>query len=157
MGLDVARGATPAGVDAADAAQLLAHYRTPLPRLDCAAMIASVAHAAMDVSDGLLADAPKIARASGVAIEIDLESVPAPAGAAQWFAPAPIDRLFLAAGGDDYEILFTAPPSARAAIAGRAHRIGRVTQGAGLTLAGGDGRALTPQARGYVHRLGQGR
>lgn len=153
LGLDVARGRAPAHLPPAAAAALLAHYRTPRPRTDLAALIAAHAHASMDVSDGLLADAPKIAVASGVELEIDLDAMPVPAEAAAWFGGAPIDRLLLAIGGDDYEILFTAPPTARPALEGDAVRIGAVRAGQGLRVLQG-GRPLAVAAGGYVHRLG---
>jgi thiamine-monophosphate kinase len=154
LGLDAARGKAPAHLDAAAKVGLVRHYRTPSPRTDCAAEIARLARASMDVSDGLLADAPKIAAASGVRIEIDLDRVPWPDAAAVWFAPGPIDALMLAMGGDDYEILFTAPPEARAEAARFAVRIGGVQVGQGLQVLSG-GRSLAIASAGYTHRLGR--
>lgn len=154
LGLDVARGRAPAHLPTDAAAALLAHYRTPTPRTDLAALIAAHAHASMDISDGLLADAPKIAAASGVEVEIDLDRMPTPEEAADWFAPGEVDRLLLAIGGDDYEILFTAPPAARPALEGRAVRIGEVRAGQGLRVLQ-HGRPLAIASGGYAHRLGR--
>ncbi|MFZ4604001.1 MAG: thiamine-phosphate kinase [Caulobacterales bacterium] len=156
LGLEAARGRAPATLSPNQVEALVAHYRTPRPRIDRAALVAEVAHASMDVSDGLLADAPKIAAASGVHLAIDLDAVPMPPAAADWFAPGPVDRLRLARGGDDYEILFTASQSARARISDAAHLIGVVREGAGLSVLA-DGRAIPIEASGYVHRLGQKR
>lgn len=62
------------------------------------------------------------------------------------------------AGGDDYELLFTAPPERRAAIAALAHRldlpltrIGAIREGTDLTILDESGRAMTPSARGWQH------
>jgi thiamine-monophosphate kinase len=154
LGLDAARGRAPAHVSQAAHDALVRHYRTPNPRVDCADGIARLAHASMDVSDGLLADAPKIAAASGVEIEIDLDLVPLPDAAAEWFAPGPVDAPMLAAGGDDYEILFTAPPEAREAAARFAVRIGCVRAGRGLRVLH-QGRPFGIAAAGYTHRLGR--
>ena len=124
LGLAVARG------ERCPDTHLLARYRRPEPRLTLGRALADVASAAMDVSDGLLIDAERLAAASGVRIEIELAAVPV-AG----------DPLTAATAGDDYELLFTAPPGAPVAALATAEvpltRIGRVTQGAGLTVDGG--------------------
>jgi thiamine-monophosphate kinase len=150
LGLLAARG-DGAEIDAATRAALAARYRLPSPRLDVAPLIAAVASASMDVSDGLFGDAAKIAAASGMALALDGAEIPRSARAQAWLAARPLDaaRLF---DGDDYEILFTAPPRARAQIAAFAaegiRRIGRVAEGAAVTC---DGR---PAGGGYRHSLG---
>jgi thiamine-monophosphate kinase len=103
LGLKAARGeiADPGG-------RLAAHYRLPRPLLGLREVLAARAHAAADVSDGLLADAGHIARASGLGVRIDLETLPLSLGGAAWLnaqADERAARLGLATGGDDYAIV----------------------------------------------------
>jgi thiamine-monophosphate kinase len=71
----------------------------------------------LDVSDGIASDLERLCERSGVAIEVQLDSLPVDEGVAEVAAAAGIDPLELAAGaGEDYELLFTAPARARAAI-----------------------------------------
>jgi thiamine-monophosphate kinase len=128
-GLAVARS----GVVATDADRAgLRHYRRPSPRLALGRALGGQASAGMDVSDGLLIDAARLAAASGVACHIALDNVP-------WFCPGDAVDALLAQGtaGDDYELLFAAPPGLDvAALAGATPVacIGRVDEGTGLTL-----------------------
>ncbi|MGE3302252.1 MAG: thiamine-phosphate kinase [Hyphomonadaceae bacterium] len=138
---------------------LIQRYRLPRPRTDLAAAVAAHAAAAMDVSDGLIADAGKIAAASGLALAIEAERVPLSPAAQAWLARQ-ADRglalAFLASCGDDYEILLTAPPGKAAALAAAGFtRIGaaRAGQGVVFTLAGA---ALAAGPGGYAHALGAG-
>ena len=153
LGLEAALGRAPAHVSPAECAVLVEHYRLPKPRVDLATVIAEHAHASMDVSDGLIADAVKIAAASGLALTIDLADVPTPAIAQSWYGQAGVDRFALARGGDDYQILFTAPIGARGALASVATRIGAVEAGQGLSLRLG-GVHVAHAGGGHVHRLG---
>ncbi len=85
-------------------------YLHPQPRIALARSLRDHAHAAMDVSDGLVGDLAKLCRASGVSAEIEAERVPlSEAAAASLKAdPALLDPVLT--GGDDYEILCTLPP-----------------------------------------------
>jgi thiamine-monophosphate kinase len=139
---------------------LVERYRRPNPRNAIAALVARRANGALDVSDGLLADAAKLAEASGAAIEIDVEAIPLSWAAAHWAdaQPDPIAaRARLANFGDDYEVLFTAAPEHANEVEAEAlpfavTRIGRVIGGAGARLIQ-DG-AEIPAPTGYVHRIG---
>lgn len=143
---------------------VLQHYRCPRPRLELAACLASFAGAALDVSDGLLADCAKLADASNLAIEIALCDIPHSRAGHAFISAAPdaqAARLQLAAGGDDYEILFTADPSARPALQHAAKDlglpltcIGQILAGRGLTLRDDRGAAVALGNLGYAHRLG---
>ncbi|MBL8552399.1 MAG: thiamine-phosphate kinase [Hyphomonadaceae bacterium] len=142
---------------------LAARYRVPEPPIAFAAAVARLARASMDVSDGLLIDAGRMADASGLAIRIEAAAVPHSAAAQRWLAvPENASRQQrLLAGGDDYEILFTAEPERRAAVrraAARAgvavSRIGAVEKGAGLALVDAHGAPLPLGETGYRHKLG---
>lgn len=131
----------------------------PTPRVALGLALAGLdgmVHAGIDLSDGLAGDLGHILTASGVGAEIDLGTLPvAPA----LRALPETERLeCLLRGGDDYELLFTAPPRAREAIAQAGttsatpvHRIGRITGEVGLRLRGPDGRSRTVDARSFDH------
>jgi len=136
---------------------LLARFLWPTPRLALGAALRGLASAAIDVSDGLLADLGHILRQSGCAAVIEVERLPISSalGAALGTARA---REFALSGGDDYELAL-AIPAARLADAMAAAQavdvpltvIGRMTEGAGLRCLDGSGRDVTPAARGYRH------
>lgn len=141
-------------------AALADRYRRPTPRLAFVEAIRAHATASVDVSDGLIADAGRIAAASGVALELDLEPLPLSAAADAWFQGRvdPEGALVdLATGGDDYEIAFAAPPAAEAALrreADRLHlrltRLGRFVAGQGVTARWG-GAPVTIGRPGFTH------
>lgn len=117
--------------------EALARLRRPVPPIAFARALAGVATAAMDLSDGLQRDLPRLCAASGVGAEVDpslLPLHPALQGRA--------DALALqVAAGDDYELLFTAPPSVDPAPLAAAHgvrvtAIGHVTGAPGARLRG---------------------
>jgi thiamine-monophosphate kinase len=125
-----------------------ARFAHPVARLATGqALAAAGAHAAIDLSDGLAADAAHLAAASGVALHVDLERVPCVAG---------VDPRAAAASGEEYELLVTAPPgldvaAAAAATGVRATAVGAVAVGpAGAVIVQHDGRAVEPPA-GHDH------
>jgi thiamine-monophosphate kinase len=140
-GLAVARGGE-------GAAALLAAYRRPQPRLAEGRALGPVVHAMMDVSDGLLIDAERMAAASGVAVEIDLAAVPL-SPALRALGSARADRLAAATAGDDYELLFALPPGAAPPVA--ATCVGRFRTGSGLSLVDGEDAVPQPARLGYLH------
>ncbi len=114
-------GAAMLGFEALSAGDTLADtsaYRRPTPRLAEGRALAPLVTAMMDVSDGLLLDASRMAEASGVTIALDPAAIPLPAG-----LPSARSREALS-WGDDYELLFTLPAGARPPCP--AHRIGAV-------------------------------
>ncbi|MCI4644433.1 MAG: thiamine-phosphate kinase [Hyphomonadaceae bacterium] len=127
------------------------HYRTPaLPGPGAARLVAAHASASMDVSDGLLGDAAKLAEASGVGLNIDLEAMPLAQP-----DTAVMDQI---THGDDYQILFTAPVSNREALLAQAGqeglkvtRIGEVTAGRELRLLSNGNPVPLPQKLGFAH------
>ena len=114
---------------------LAGRYRLPTPRLDLRAALAAHAHAAADVSDGLIADAGHIATASRVGLRLDLDALPLSAAARLWLAAQP-DRkaalVRLATGGDDYEVICAASTAPQGFTV-----IGEVFAGAGVEVSAG--------------------
>jgi thiamine-monophosphate kinase len=129
LGLDVLMGGAAAGALASDPSardSLISRYRVPQPRNVLAQAVRDHATAAMDVSDGLAGDLAKLCAASGVSAAIDAASVPLSAAAAGLVARNTVGVETLFAGGDDYEVLCTVPPTQTDALiaAGRAAGLG---------------------------------
>jgi thiamine-monophosphate kinase len=129
----------------------------PVPRVAMGLALAGLASSAIDVSDGLLADLGHVCSASGVGAEVALQALPASPGLLARFDAATRARL-QAAGGDDYELCFTAPVARRDAIAALAAdtgialaRIGRIVAGEGVRATLEDGSAWQPGRAGYAH------
>jgi thiamine-monophosphate kinase len=141
-----------------DAGALVARLDRPVPRLTLGLALRGIATAAIDVSDGLAADLAHICETSGVAAEVRLGDVPlSPAARVLVEADATLAATIVT-GGDDYELLFTAPASAAEAVqaAGRASAtpvacIGTVAAGTGIRVLDSAGRPLTLQRLGFTH------
>jgi len=124
-------------------------YRRPQPRLAEGRLLAPLAHAMADISDGLLIDAARIAEASGLAVHVELDRVPLPAG-------SPYDRaarIAAATAGDDYELIFAWPPELTLPQpeTSRVSIIGTFREGQGLTLSDGGVAVKLPPRLGYEH------
>jgi thiamine-monophosphate kinase len=97
-------------IDNPKAAGLLVEsYRRPVPQLAAGRAIAPLANAMMDVSDGLLLDARRLAEASGCTAAIDLDAVPLSEAFIEERGDSLASRLFAATGGDDYALLAALP------------------------------------------------
>ena len=107
LGLDMQRAAAPESLDGADRAYLLDRYRHPTPRIAVGEILAARAHAALDVSDGLLGDLRHLAETSKVDILLDARRVPFSQAAARWFEIDPAAKERALTGGDDYELAFS--------------------------------------------------
>jgi len=116
----------------------LARLHTPEPRVKLAIALRGLARSAIDVSDGLLADLGHIARASGVAVELRWEDLPRARAIAEC-SDAALAKECLVAGGDDYELVFTAPPSKRARILAAGKKAGVRVSAIGAVAAGKPG------------------
>jgi thiamine-monophosphate kinase len=134
---------------------LIGRYRRPTPRLSLGAALRGTATAALDVSDGLMADLGHIAEVSNVRITVHADRIPrSDALHRLWTGMEGIVRAVTA--GDDYEIAFTARSEAAASEAGRkvgvpVTKIGQVEKGQGIVLVDGAGREVTLTRAGYTH------
>ena len=155
--------AGPKRVPPSEAALLIKRHRLPVPRcLGGRYLLAKrAAHACIDISDGLASELHHLARESGVAIDLDGEAVPlshAARGVAAALRKDPLDWALT--GGEDYELLFTAPPSKLKLLEFEFSRltgsqlslIGRVKKGKGVRIhRKGKWRALPDS--GYEHKI----
>lgn len=157
LGLKVLRGAL-SSLPAAHRQTLIGRYRLPQPRTGLGPRLRGLAHAAIDISDGLAADLGHVADVSGVAACIDAAAVPLSSAGAAALALDPAMRAAVLGGGDDYELLFAAPPAAADAIASLAGElglpltaIGRIEAGRGVKILDADGSEVALAATGFRH------
>ena len=146
--------ALPPGVLAAARERL----ERPQPRVALGIALRGLATAALDVSDGLTGDLGHLLAASGCGARLDLARIPADPALGALDARDALALRCLIAGGDDYELCFTAAPGdadrvAAAARAGGAActRIGAITAEQGLVVVGGDGAPLRELPRAFDH------
>ena len=157
LGLDVLRGAH-SYLAAEHRAALASRFRVPEPRVELGPRLVGLAHAMIDISDGLLADLGHICETSHVAAHIELNALPLSAAARAIMDREPDLRASLAAGGDDYELLFTAAPSASNAIeqlSAELHLpitpVGLIEPGEGVRLLDAGGLVIPVAESGYRH------
>ncbi|MGE0030000.1 MAG: thiamine-phosphate kinase [Steroidobacteraceae bacterium] len=153
-GLAVLQGRLPAQGRARDA--LLHRFQLPEPRVALGVALRGIASACIDISDGLAGDLAKLCAASGVGADVESRELPLSAGLCS--AAGPEARLgFALSGGDDYELLFTAPAAQRASLAALEagavlRRIGVISDTAGVRI---DGAAPEREAgHGFDHFAG---
>lgn len=151
-GLRIARGE----IEGSD--KLLCSYRRPEPRAEAGQALAPYVNAMMDVSDGLLIDARRLATASGVAAEIDLDCVPLSRDYVALCGDGQAERLAAATAGDDYELLFAAAPRQSDTVFTIARSmgiaftpVGRLQPGEGISLIDSRGPVPLPGRLGYEH------
>lgn len=144
---------------AADRRFLVGRYRLPEPRLALGRALAGVVRASMDISDGLVADLRHICETSRLGATVEWARVPLSPAGQRALARDPRLRARVLGGGDDYELLFTAPPSARARLEAVARatgvsvtRVGAMRRGRGVLVVDAKGRDVTPAKGGYEHR-----
>lgn len=132
---------------------LLGRYWAPQPQLALGQALRGKATAALDISDGLLADCGHIAKASNVGLLIERDRLPLSTQLLTLFEAQAAQQAALS-GGDDYVLAFTLRPDALPELleAGWPVRvIGRVAEGQGVTLVDSQGMDVTPEVRGYQH------
>jgi thiamine-monophosphate kinase len=136
----------------------------PTPRMELGCALRGIATSAIDVSDGLLGDLRHVLTASGVGATIDVQlatDLIAARAHIDWATAGfdtEIERFLVLSGGDDYELVFTAPPSCREAVSNAAAasdtpvgRIGRVEFEAGLRLIDAQGRSVPNTYASFDH------
>ena len=146
------------GLGEADRAALIARYRLPQPRLGLGQALVGIATACCDVSDGLIADLGHICAASAVGAEVAAGHLPLSPAARAALGGNPDLIASIAAGGDDYELVFTAPPRRAAEVRARADdagvavtEIGRCVAERGVTLLDAERRPISLVAGGWRH------
>jgi len=155
---DAAAGLAQLRAEAHATGPLVDIYRRPIPQLGAGQVLAPHAHAMMDVSDGLLLDARRMAEASGCAITIDLDSLPLSSAFVSERGSSLNAILFAATGGDDYALLGALPaefdPASLSLPRGtRISRIGKLGAGeASLSLTSGGEPVELPERLGFEHQ-----
>jgi thiamine-monophosphate kinase len=154
LGLEVLRGAVALEGDAFE--RVRRAMEMPEPRVALGRALIGVATSAIDVSDGFAGDLEHILRRSGAAAVIDVDALPRSDDLAR--QPVARQRTCVLSGGDDYELVFTAPADRRAAVAAAADasstvvtRVGRIEAGQGLRLTDAAGRALDEAPASFDH------
>jgi thiamine-monophosphate kinase len=154
-GLAIAQGRLETHEEAA-AGELRRRFDYPTPRVAFGLGARGLASAAMDLSDGLAGDLPKLCAASGVAMHIDVESLPLSAALSR-VTSLEQARDWAMGAGDDYELLLAVPPQRYDALAEVARRlnlrstiVGRCDVGNSVTWAL-NGRPIVPSVSGYDH------
>ncbi len=142
-----------------DVSWLKNRYELPMPRVQLGMHLRGIANAMIDISDGLAADLSHIARTSNVQACIDFSAIPRSAAFQNWCAQGQnIEQIWpVVSGGDDYELLFSAPPFAKTRILALAEkldcplcRIGQIKTGEGVHIFD-KGRALDLPISGFTH------
>jgi thiamine-monophosphate kinase len=166
LALEVFRGTVSMPAPVFDAARL--RLEQPTPRVALGLALRGIATSAIDVSDGLLGDLGHILKQSGVGATVDTEvainliaAYASNTCAKGLFGTERLPTPWLGwalAGGDDYELLFTTPPAARALVAAAAEssqtrvtRIGHISAERGLRLVDGDGQAVANTFTSFDH------
>jgi thiamine-monophosphate kinase len=157
LGLKVLRGGYPS-LSAEHRAALAARFRLPDPRTQLGPNLAGIAHAMIDISDGLIADLGHVCETSGVAATVELTRLPLSPAAEAIVAGDEALRVQLATGGDDYELLFTAPAEADDEITSLSRglglpitEIGVIEAGEGVLLVNAVGAVIPLTAAGWRH------
>lgn len=135
----------------------LAGLNTPTPRVGLGHGLVGLARSAIDISDGLLADLGHILKCSQASAIVSMPKINCSASLRRYL-PHPVALKCLLAGGDDYELCFTAPRSKRAKIDALSRelvlpltRVGKIGVGDGLVVLDASGKIVTLETKGYDH------
>ncbi len=154
LALEVFRGQLSLPTEAFEAVRL--RMECPTPRVALGLALRGVASSAVDLSDGLVGDLGHVLARSGVGATVDADALPKSA----WLAALPRaqQHAWGLAGGDDYELLFSAPVAAERAVLAAAHRaavavtrIGRIDAAGGLRIVDGQGAPLPQGFAAFDH------
>lgn len=157
LGLRVSRGEFP-HITSSARNFLVDRYELPQPRLKLGQDLRSIATAAVDISDGLVADLAHICRASKVGAIIESQLIPRSLPVTEILSQEPSLFREILSGGDDYELIFTAPPLMRDQITRLVEdinlpltRIGKITAGSAVRVLDPKGQELSLAYKGYSH------
>ena len=147
---------SPPPAASADVKALIQRFNYPTPRVQLGVAARGIATAAMDLSDGLIGDLPKLAQASGLAALVAVDALPL-SSAMRGAVSLSQARDWALAGGDDYELLFAVPPSGFTELKRAADQlnltltpIGELRAGEGVTWSL-NGKKFAPSVSGYDH------
>jgi thiamine-monophosphate kinase len=147
---------SPSRASSREVDELIRRFDYAQPRVQLGVCARGIATAAMDLSDGLVGDLPKLAQASGLAAHVDVERLPMSA-AVRAVASSGQELEWALAGGDDYELLLTVPPKRFAELKSAADRlnlmlttIGELCDGVGVTWSL-NGKDFVPRVSGFDH------
>ena len=154
LALEVWRGS--AALDAADFEATRLAMEQPQPRVALGLALRGVATSAIDVSDGLIGDLGHILQRSGVGASVDVDALPR--SVVMQAQPPALQRICSLAGGDDYELLFSAPPQRADAVAAAGHqagvrltRIGRIEADLGMRMRDSAGQPVLERPASFDH------
>ncbi|HLJ63887.1 MAG TPA: thiamine-phosphate kinase [Stellaceae bacterium] len=153
LGLRLLRGELPP-LQVAASTFLAERYRLPRPRLSTGRHLVGIAHAMLDISDGLVGDVGHLAKLAGLAVVIESATIPLSPAFRMALA---VDRALLAlalTGGDDYELAFAASLDEAASLAALdppCTMIGRFERGEGVRVIDEQGNPLRLDGEGYRH------
>ena len=154
LALEAFRGTVALAGDAFERVRIA--MEQPQPRVALGLALRGVATSAIDVSDGLLGDLAHVLRRSQVGAEVEVDALPR--SAVLRALPEPLQHTCTLAGGDDYELVFTAPPQRAPEVVAAAQaagvpvtRIGRIREGAGLRLIDCDSRPVADTFSAFDH------
>lgn len=143
-------------LDAADLVAASLRMHAPTPRVALGLALRGLAHAAIDISDGLAGDLGHILARSALGATLNADALPA--GPVLRKQPLALRRNYCLAGGDDYELCFTAPPGLRADVAAAARQaaceitlVGTIDAEPGLRVQDGAGAALLLELQSFDH------
>lgn len=143
-------------LDAADLAAAGVRMHAPTPRIALGLALRGLAHAAIDISDGLVGDLGHILARSALGATLNADAMPA--GPVLRKQPLALRRNYCLAGGDDYELCFTAPPGLRAEVAAAARQagcevtlVGTIDAAPGLRLQDDAGAPLALEIHSFDH------
>jgi thiamine-monophosphate kinase len=158
LGLKVALGQL-ADATVRQSDYVLGRYQVPVPRVSIAPAIARIAHASIDISDGLIADLGHVSVASRLGIVLNATDIPLSEAASALVRVGAARIEDLLAAGDDYEVAFTAPVAARQRVQALSRRSGvRITRigtasgrTPGVTAKAENGEMLQISRAGFTH------
>lgn len=144
-------------LEASEIQQCMPALLVPTARVELGQRLTGLAHSAIDISDGLMADLGHVLTSSRVAASVLLSKIPC-STVMKRYLHHPMAIQCLLAGGDDYELCFTAPETRRREIEDLATelsvpltRIGKILPGEGLRVENADGQIITMETTGYDH------